>query len=73
MTYLQYLTQLSGKEYSNQNPGTARVKQVLELLGNPQNKFPVIHIAGIRVILSRSYSGDSLRDYFGYRQSDPPI
>ena len=46
MTYLQYLTQLSGKEYSNQNPGTARVKQVLELLGNPQNKFPVIHIAG---------------------------
>lgn len=46
MKQLQYLNILAKKEYIGLKPGLMRIKKVLKSLGNPENIFPIIHIAG---------------------------
>ncbi|MDI6641392.1 MAG: folylpolyglutamate synthase/dihydrofolate synthase family protein [Elusimicrobiota bacterium] len=40
------LEELGKKEYIGQKPGTSRIKKLLKEIGNPQNSFQSIHIAG---------------------------
>ncbi|OGS18090.1 MAG: hypothetical protein A3J83_05555, partial [Elusimicrobia bacterium RIFOXYA2_FULL_40_6] len=42
----QWLNELSKKEYPDQNPDISNIKKELTRLGNPQDKFPSVHIAG---------------------------
>lgn len=46
MSHLDTIKKLAKKKYSGQKIGLDRVSQVLHLLDNPQNQYPVIHIAG---------------------------
>ncbi|MBI2083208.1 MAG: bifunctional folylpolyglutamate synthase/dihydrofolate synthase [Deltaproteobacteria bacterium] len=46
MTYESFIHDLSDREFFDQKPGLERIEQVLQRLGNPERKFPSIHIAG---------------------------
>ncbi|MFH0807871.1 MAG: folylpolyglutamate synthase/dihydrofolate synthase family protein, partial [Elusimicrobiota bacterium] len=46
MNYIPWLNKLAEKEYTNQNPDISNIKKELARLGNPQDKFPAVHIAG---------------------------
>lgn len=46
MLTIQYLNSLASKEYIAQKPGLGRIRKLLKYLGNPQDKYPLIHIAG---------------------------
>jgi len=46
MNYIDYIETLSKKEYIGQKPGLNRIRKILKLLDNPQEKYPVIHITG---------------------------
>ena len=46
MTYKQASAYLYGLERFGIKPGLERIKKLLELLGNPQQGFPAIHVAG---------------------------
>lgn len=44
--YIKKLNELASKEYSDLNLGLSRIKKILTEFNNPQNKYPVIHVAG---------------------------
>jgi dihydrofolate synthase/folylpolyglutamate synthase len=44
--HIRYLDSLASKEYIAQKPGLGRIRKLLECIGDPQDKYPVIHIAG---------------------------
>ncbi|MCL5019509.1 MAG: bifunctional folylpolyglutamate synthase/dihydrofolate synthase, partial [Patescibacteria group bacterium] len=46
MTIRKYIRKLSKVEYSGISPGISRISAVLAKLGNPQDTFPAVHIAG---------------------------
>ena len=46
MSQLDRIERLAKKAYSDQKTDLDRVNQILYLLDNPQNQYPVIHIAG---------------------------
>ena len=48
MNYISWLNKLSEKEYTHQNPDITNIKKALTRLGNPQDKFPSVHIAGTK-------------------------
>ncbi|OGS20137.1 MAG: hypothetical protein A2252_10825 [Elusimicrobia bacterium RIFOXYA2_FULL_39_19] len=46
MNYIKWLNKLASKEYSSLNPSLTNIAAALKNFGNPQNQYPVIHIAG---------------------------
>jgi dihydrofolate synthase / folylpolyglutamate synthase len=44
--YINTLNALAKKEYGGQNLGLSRIKKFLNHLKNPQDRYPVIHVAG---------------------------
>jgi dihydrofolate synthase / folylpolyglutamate synthase len=46
MDELAKINALAKKEYVNQKPGLQRIRKVLVKVFNPQNSYPVVHIAG---------------------------
>lgn len=46
MTYIDALNIINQKQSLGIKPGLSRIKALLEIMGNPQNEYKIIHIAG---------------------------
>ena len=46
MNYIEALNFIAKKQSLGIKPGLIRIKNLLDLMGNPQNRLKIIHIAG---------------------------
>ena len=66
-TYEDFIYCLSDREFFGQRLGLERIRQVLDRLGNPERKFPSIHIAGTNGKGSTATMVASILREAGYR------
>jgi len=56
-----------GRKYDNPERSLARMREVLERLGNPQQRFQAVHITGTKGKGSTSAYSESILRHLGYR------
>ncbi len=67
MTYLEALDYLDGLQYFGIKFGLSNIKTLLDLLGNPHNKFKAVHIAGTNGKGSVAAFASSITALSGYK------